>query len=238
MDTTCTFNGDDLQALRKRAVAAWRSQITAETPQGWSISRVDFTPFLAVFPHLQLKPGFILRGYLFRERNDGTGVVWAMPEKAPFPEPKKLLPRGVTDRLPHPPKALDNVMEAIAGDGTPESYMDASLFAREIAAFGAFGHGQRWSTHFILTRSPWETHDPASVQPDGSPEEWQWTEPAPTSWVPTVEMADDSVTVSFYTLSKLGNQQITRFIDRYAKGQYTFTTEKQRVASNPQGFVW
>ena len=105
---------------------------------------------LGVFTALRVKPGFVLRAYQFRSGGNGNGVVWAMPTDALLPEPSEC-PR-LTDQFlepPKPPLALDDLMDAIEGDGTPWSYLSSSLFAREAQEVGAMWHGCHWSTHKI-----------------------------------------------------------------------------------------
>jgi hypothetical protein len=47
-------------------------------------------------------------------------------------------------------------MDAIPGDGTPESYMEASLLMRELGEFGALWHGRSWGTHEIIGKKCFE----------------------------------------------------------------------------------
>lgn len=129
--------------------------VPCDGPEGWSKSDVNPMGLLAVFESLQLKTGYNLRAYQFRSNSNGNGVIWAMKEESPFLAPNEVrlhLPDAI--RSPKPPDALDNVMQAVQGDGTPWSYMCASLFAREASEFGAMWHGCSWSDHQILDASP------------------------------------------------------------------------------------
>lgn len=239
MSTIFKFEGDSIHKVRQQALAAWQEQVPEDTPQGWSKSPVDFSPFLAAFPGLRLKAGFVLQAYQFRERNDANGKVWAMPENTPLPDPDEFPAEDIAEDPPHPPAALDDLMAAITGDGSAWAYLSASLFAREIAEFGAFGHGQYWSACHILAGNPWDKLDPSPVaQPTGTIDEWRWSEPEPSDWSPTVSMDNNTVTVTFYTFCSLGDQRITRHIDTYTSGKYSFITDEQLIARGPQGFVW
>ena len=152
MSAKITFPIKKFQQLRQRAIQARQ---VSEGPQGWSKSKVDSMKLLVAFSSLCLRKGFVMRAYEFRQRGNGNGIVWAMPENFAFPEPEKC-PK-LEDRFLEPPKpsgALNNVLEAVEGDGTPWSYLSASLFAREIAEFGAMWHGCNWSTHTILGDEP------------------------------------------------------------------------------------
>jgi hypothetical protein len=143
-----------------------------QLPNGWSISPLDPTTVLAPFTSLWLRPGYVLRAYQFKEGGNGNAVVWAVPVDAEFPDPK-LCPRlrGVFLEPPKPPGALDDTMAAFEGDGTPWSYLCASLLARELGEFGAMWHGYEWSTHDILEAKPSTTTERQQIR--GQKEAWQ-----------------------------------------------------------------
>ena len=44
------------------------------------------------------------------------------------------------------------LMQAIEGDGSPWSYLSASILSREAAEFGAMWHGCDWSDQTILSK--------------------------------------------------------------------------------------
>ena len=75
-------------------------------------------------------------------------------------------------------------MEAIEGDGSPESYLCASLLARELHEFGAMLHGCNWSTHTILDQNPLAVGNSLQLlnAPSGTPEQWKWLAPEPVQW--------------------------------------------------------
>jgi len=149
-----------VSSLRTRAAKACPEPNTASN--GWSKSTADPMMLLGVFDSLRLKTDFVLRAYQFQEGGNGNGFIWGMPQGAPFPDPDEC-PR-LMDRFlepPNPPEALDELMDAIDGDGSPWSFLSASIFAREAAEFGAMWHGCHWSTHAILGTDPWQ-HDPTA----------------------------------------------------------------------------
>ena len=45
-------------------------------------------------------------------------------------------------------------MQAIEGDGSPWSYLSASILSREAVEFGAVWHGCVWSDQTILSKPP------------------------------------------------------------------------------------
>lgn len=124
-------------------------------------------------------------------------------------------------------------MAAINGDGSPESYVEASIFAREIAEFGALSHGWEWSDHAILAANPAES-GPGNGEPSGP---WEWREPAPVQWSPTVTMGDE-VVVHFYSSSIFGGERITRHVDSYRLGSYVCSTETVVIATGRDCVVY
>jgi len=208
-----------------------------QLPDGWSISPVDPTAVLVPFTSLWLRPGYLLRAYQFKENGNGNAVVWAVPVDAEFPEPG-LCPRlqGVFLSPPRPPGALDGIMAAIDGDGTPWSYLCASLLARALGEFGAMWHGSEWTTHDILGAEPWKITKRHQTR---SPEEaWQWSESKPVVWKPQVHVADDVVTVTFLTYTALGQERIIQHTDTFKAGNYQFATQYKVLATGPAGYVW
>ena len=216
-----------------------------EAPDGWSKSKTDPMKLLGVFKTLKIKPGFVLRAYQYRAGGNGNGVVWAMPVDVPFPKPADC--PMVANRFlqpPKPPQALDELMDAIEGDGTPWSYLSASIFAREAAEFGAIWHGCHWSTHTILGAAPWQRDLTAKDRrkhqavASGKADEWKWNEPRPTAWEPSLDQAGDNFSVSFLTISGLGQEMIYRWTDSFKAVSYAFDTKQEVVAEGPGGYVF
>jgi hypothetical protein len=168
-----------------------------------------------------------------------------MPADARFPDPDEC-PK-LTDRnweTPKPPMAVDDRMDAIEGDGTPWSYLSASIFAREAAEFGAMWHGCSWSTHTILGADPWKC-DPAAKDrprsidtPSDNPDEWKWNLPKPESWEPLFEQNAGVISISFLTFSGMGRETISRRTDSFRPGSYQFDTTNEVVAEGPGGYVF
>lgn len=207
-----SFSLRRVNALRRAAARA--STFPEEGPYGWRKSPVDPAALLGAFGPLRLKPGFVLRAYHFREGGNANGFVYALPADAPFPEPEECDQHGEHFlEPPIPPGALPDVMKAIDGDRSAWSYLCASIFARELTEFGAWWHGCEWSTHKILGDAPL-TDSPADG--DEAPEPWQWIEPAPENWLPTVVMGDP-IQVRFFTHTRLGSERVTRYIDDYGR---------------------
>ena len=185
----------------------------------------------------------MLRAYQFYEEGNGNGVVWAMPEGADFPAPGDSA--VIEDHLfkaPKPWDALDDVMDAIEGDGSPSSYLAASLLRRELREFGALWHGLSWGTHVVLDDDPWsagESRDdePPTDRPATDVKKWKWTEPRPTDWKPQVRIQEDRVTVTFYTYCGVWKESIVRHTDTYRRGKYRPRVEQRRIAEGPGGYA-
>lgn len=242
MEEIHEFSAGKAIYLLRRARKA--TKFPYEIEYGWAKSVVDPMQLLPLFKSLRLREGMVLKAYQVHGGFAGNGFVFAVPEGAPFPEPDEW---GV-DLVelcypPAPPGALDNVMEAIEGDGAPWSYLEASLLARELMEFGAFWHRCRWSTHEIMGENefirqtilfsqelPKESDDPCDIEP----EIWKWLEPKPEDWDPFVRLGDDSIIVSFYSFNEFNVAGIYRHVDGYNPGNYkTVTSEDIKITLGP-----
>ncbi len=127
---------------------------------GWFASAYDANDLIAVFDTLRLKPGFALHAYEFREASDGNGIIWALPAGAPLVAPDEC--PSFEDTWPHPPRPPGAVplMQSIEGDGSPWSYLSASILRREAAEFGALWHGCDWTPQTILSKPPRQADGP------------------------------------------------------------------------------
>lgn len=231
------FTLDEVQKLRKDLRGA--VAVSNSYPDGWSRGKEDPAGMLSALP--TLKKGMLLRAYIFRAGPNGNGIVWAMPEGAPFPEPKDI-PQGKESimGLSRPPEALD-LMVGIEGDGSPLSYLSASLLFRQARDYAAEWHGVGWGHHRILGADPRGAgRAPAKGLgdgPTGAAGDWQWNGQKPQDWRPRVVVVGDTVTVTFITFSALGNQTLFRHTDTYRAGQYTAETLLEEIASGPPGYM-
>lgn len=103
------------------------------------------------FSHLRVKEGYKLRAYQYSDGANGNGIVWAIPADADLPDPKEC------ERLeehflsaPKPSFALDDFMQAIDGDKSPMSFLQASIVFHELHELGAVWHGTSWGRDVIL----------------------------------------------------------------------------------------
>lgn len=231
---TTTFPLMKVQRLREKAAA--RAQPLIDGPERWSKSSVDPMKVLAVFKNcLWIKDGFILRAYQRWDIGIGSGVVWAMPADAEFPDPydcKKDRKRVL--QPPRPPAALNDEMEAIDGDGSPWSYLCASILGREFWTFGRFEIERGWNARTIVGENPWKGKRRANDL--GDPAQWRWYVPAPKEWKPQVTEDEGKVTVTFYCYSGHGGNHISRYKDTYRKGSYCHKSRVRDIATGTGGF--
>jgi hypothetical protein len=202
------------------------AEFAEDSVEGWKKNPIDPCAVLPAFAALRLRPGYTLPAYWFSDGGgDANAFVYATSEAVRFLEPDECPtdPRHFLE----PPTALDNVMDAITGDGTPWSYVSASFVARELREFGATWHGCNWKTHTILGGHP------SHMTTD--PDQWQWNEPAPDLWLLTIA---DTVTARFFTHTALEAERIVHHTDPFRPGTYRFDEETAFIARGPDGFIF
>ncbi|MHC5082118.1 MAG: hypothetical protein ACYTHN_24195 [Planctomycetota bacterium] len=242
-----TISARTWSARQRRARDATRLR-EHELPEGWSVSREDPARLFEFFPPLRLREGFVLKAYQFTEGGNGNGFVHALPEGTPLPDPRSCAETRDDHFLtpPVPPGALENVMEAVEGDGSLESYFAASLLDRELTEFGALWHGLSWSTHILLDGNPYSTDpkealkslDPNRFHSPRDPDHVEFLADPPKIWSPTVREEEDLVTVTFHTYSGLGRDALFRHEDRFARGSYLFEPTEIMIAEGEGGYVF
>jgi hypothetical protein len=240
-------------------IRTWRAQLgrwammPESAPEGWSKSRNDPAKLLTLFPKLKVRQGYVLRAYQFREEGNGNGFVWALPVDAEFPEPDES-PR-LQGHFLNPPKpfdALDDLMEAIEGDDSPESYLHASILRRQWSEFGAGWHGIDWGTHTVLDDSPWKggpprDDDDPGERPTSRPGEWKWLVAQPDDWKPQVRLEPNRAIVTFYTYTALAKdgpngemerERVVRHTETYRRGKYRALVTEKKIAEGPDALAF
>jgi len=238
MNSVKFFTAEEIKQLRQPVI------LPSKGPRGWSKSQVEPVEVLKAFSALRLKKGFVLRAYQFRQGENGNAVVWAMPEDSPFPSPKEC-PKLKDAFLepPRPPLALDDLMEAIEGDGSHWSYLSASIFVREINEFGAGWHGCDWSTHEIIDKAPSDYFNQTQRGseeriPHSKVDDWTWLKKKPKELRPSVSKKNDKIIVTFYSFSGLSTEAIYRHVDTFQAGKYSFKTKEVMIAKGCGGYVF
>jgi hypothetical protein len=252
------FNLEDIEPMMKEfnrvKESLHNSAEYRDAPEGWSkCTSLDPTKTLDAFPSLHIEEGFTLRAYLFRSSHAGVSETYAMPVGSPFPEPTECgaassIEEGGATKPPLPPNAYD-VMERVKGDGSPVSYLSASLLSREIAEFGAYWHAIRWGTHIILDSESKLEALRKRVPSEAGLEPFRWWEPKPSEWRPTVRIFNvkdrgrdmKETIVSFYTYSPLSREGIYHHVDHYVDylDDLPFSDRKaheRKIASANVGF--
>ena len=132
-------------------------------------------------------------------------------------------------------------MDIIELDGSPWSYMEASLLCRELYEFGAMWQGSFWETEILLSSNPLARKhrtrtDGPMFWPTVKPKLWQWLEPIPRAWKPRVCEEGDRVQVLFYTYSGHVRQYIFKHFDVFKKGGGQLEFNETEIAEGPDGF--
>ena len=211
---------------------------------GWSASDYRANELLRVFDALWLKPGFALQAFEFRAGSNGNGIIWAVPADAPLVAPEDC--SRVEDawlQPPRPPKAVP-LMQAIEGDGSPWSYLSASILGREAAEFGAIWHGCVWSDQTILSKPPRQANgqgaedDGRRLTGDAPVGNWTWRGAAPRTWKPTYADRGTTREIVLHIHNPIGGEQIYRATDTYPGGSYDGQTETTVLCTGDRLIVY
>ncbi|MCS6813431.1 MAG: hypothetical protein NZ772_07655 [Cyanobacteria bacterium] len=187
----------------------------------WLVSVVNPGAILAKLPGLELKPGWRLVSYLYREADHGLGVCWAVAEthSSTANLEAALVGCKTQDQLPIPEGALGNFMDAITGDRSVRSFAIASMFYREIKEFGALGNLQDWTHHHLIATVPGKVN-------------WQWQGDIPKNLAPKVRtFPDGRAALEFFTCRVVAPIAIYRHIDLYLPDSYRANGMSQAIAT-------
>ena len=216
---------------RLRRAAERARSIPDEPADGWFACAYDANDLIRAFDTLRLKPGFALHAYAYRAGGNGNGVIWAVPADAPLLAPGEC-PRLEDEWLhpPRPPRAIP-LMQAIEGDGSPWSYLSASILRREAEEFGAVWHGCAWSDQTIISKPPRQTDgrelpdDELKLTGDAPAGNWTWHGAAPSTWKPAYADRGATREVVLCIHDPIGQERIYRATDTYPAGSYDGKTE-------------
>lgn len=238
-----TVSPRELERARRKALTL--SERLSPEEDGWIVDTSTAAKVVLLFPRLSVRSGLSLVTVAVRAGIGGNGWTFAIPGGFEVPSAGDL--ERAAAFPPEPPRgALAQVMDAIVGDGSLRSYIQASILRRELEELGAWWHGLEWSTHALLDNgaAP-ESPDACSGGDDDWPPlpaepEWRWEAPPPDDWRPTVERAGpETVAVVFFTISALGSVRITRHVDVYESGSLRpRSAEQTTIAEGPVGFVF
>ncbi len=220
---TEVFSLRRVNMLRRRALKA-AAFPRKGLPDGWRRSPVSPMQLLSVFRWLKLEPGFELRAYHYHSRGNANSVVYAMPADSPIPPPEECVrDHGKFLEPPVPPGGVA-ARSVIRASGSCWSYMQGSLFFRELMEFGARWHGCWWTSHVVI-----------GARPEGS--RWAWVQPEPPCWLPEATVEADCATVTFFTVTRLEREKCVRHRDRYEHGMLV-AMDRDEMATGGPGYVY
>jgi hypothetical protein len=186
----------------------------------WFVSTVDPAEAVAKLPGLWARPGIRLVSFLRQDTKGGIGTTVAIPGILSSTEQLELAIQNVTKEKPTPvPEgSLTNLMEILEGDGSLASFLEASIFMREIREFGRFGAYARWVHHRYVNAPPPKVT-------------WQWRTKTPEDFSPKVVLRPDGeVIVEFYSCRVQKPVTLFRHLDRYPPNSYLATNQDQVIA--------
>ncbi len=196
---------------------------------------------LRVFDTLRLKPGFELRASVYRSGGNGNGSIWAVPTDTPpvtSGEDSELEDNG-KDRS----SRVVPLMQAIEGDGSPWSYLSASILSREAEEFGAMWHGCEWSDQKILSKPPRQVDGQDSVDRrewTGDPpvRNWRWCGAVSRTWKPTYADTGTNKVVTLHIYNPIALEKIYLATDTYPTCSYDSKTEDTVLCWGEGGIIY
>jgi hypothetical protein len=185
----------------------------------WRVSTVNPAAALVKLPGLSLKPGLRMVSYVYQAKEDGLGIVWAVPESQSTTwELEQAIEGGDRTQQPKPSGALSHFMEAVGGDRSAASFMVASLLRRELEEFGAVGQQCNWSHHKLIDAVPAQA-------------KWQWKGAQPPDLSPKVKlMPDGQAAIEFFTCRVTNPVSICRHVELYPPQRYVPNSQSQTIA--------
>jgi hypothetical protein len=195
--------------------------LAAEAPQRsnrWVVSTVNPAAALAKLPGLRLKPGMRMVSYVFQGKDDGVGIVWAVPEAMSTTSALERVIAADVSRPPKPGGALEHFMGAVEGDRSTASFVVASLLRRELEEFGATGKRVNWSQHQLIEAVP-------------SQVKWQWKGQPPADLSAKVKvMPDGRAAIEFFTCRVTSPVSVVRHVELYPADTYIAESQNQAIA--------
>ena len=189
---------------------------------------------------LRPRTGYRIRGSILHEGGNGNGFLWAVKIGKGNKKSHHLvrIPRpdiGLVLPALRPDNACPDIMEAIIGNFSPFSYLEASILKRELKEFGALWHGCDWGTYKILA-SPHDTC--GDMIGGGCPVQWSWIGRKIADLRPRVDIKSGQVLVTFYARSDLAWQHIMRFEETFESDSYVSTSTQVDVARGGGGYLF
>ena len=221
-----------------------RKTLACPEHEGWIRSGFKAESLLEAFPMLRLRSGFELLVYTYCEMMGSHSQVVAVGKDHALISTALRVSEG--ERMEWPPDLKDGVispMEAVEGDGTPLSYLSASILMREFREIGAFWHGIVWDTYAVLAPTVCclgggcaESQQDIELQELLARLEWAGPCQDLQHLAPSVCVRPDSVLVTLHVYTELNGEQVLRQRDTYLSGSYHPTRQEDTVATGGHGF--
>lgn len=198
----------------------------------WSLDVDSPNKIVESFSSLFVKKDIRLVVYLFSSMMGGNGFVYAVPKDEDALSLSECeIQKDLHFNPPKPYSALSSFMEAIDGDKSPLSYLQAAILYNELCELGASWHGVSWGQTTILP-----VEDPEQFNLDYK---WELLEEEPEIINPHFYYDDnDNPIVVFYTINDIGT--ITLNEDKYIfnKENYTFRVQNRLIATAGPGIIF
>jgi hypothetical protein len=124
---TLYFSPKEIQPMRAAVKHDFRDNQIIRYP-------VNLNPMLIRYRHLKLREGYTIEGNVGH-----TG--WGGSIIYPFIVKNSLVENNPNSQFELPAGSDENIMAYISGDDTLQSYLEASIFSRDVYAIGAHGSG-------------------------------------------------------------------------------------------------
>lgn len=206
---------EDVWALEKAGAV-----LQVDPEDEWEIS--SYTPnFFTAFPALQLNPDWELVSQVYSGPDEHFGRIWAKPRSDTSWYEQPDLERG------YPPRQRHSIAAALQGDGTPESYLQASVLIREVDSLNGCWKDTDWSSHSLIS------------QPTDRDWSWGQTEvSADADFRPSLAISPSgAVVVKLFTESRHVEVRLMRHQDHYTARCYQPRSDFLLCASGGRGYV-
>lgn len=208
--------------------------IEARYRNGWHKSSNNPESIVKSFSHLGMKEGYKLRAYQYTSGGNGNGVVWALPKDKELPDPSECEYLDSFLSSPRPTFALPDFMEAIEGDRTPLSYLQASIVFHKLHEFGAMWHGVSWGRDVIL---------PVKEDMVILSNQYEWVfedgESEPEIVHPHFYYNEEgNAVVVFYTVNDIGTVTLNRYEHIFNKDNYILSDKRTIIATAGGGIIF
>ena len=198
--------------------------------KGWAVDEIGPENVVKGYSNVFIRDKYKLVAYQYCDGMGGNSIIWALPKEndAPLPQDCEIL----REEFLHPPKPSDAVdyMNAIDGDRTPLSYIQAAILVHELNEYGAYWHGVNWGRDRIL---------PIHNEYESSKYEWTLLEREPEIIHPHFYYNEDQrPVVIFYTINDIGVISMKEYKHIFSEEDYTLYTEVKVIATAGVGIIF